>query len=289
MINFASKKTLAASLGLSAGVMLYVSFVEIFRKSQSEFENAGSAESDAYLYATLCFFGGFLSMLMIDKLVHMLDPDGHCHLDFDKMESIFLENSTSVGVGVDIDEGDIETSNRNVGDVEEERAVNMTKDLPELYNHEKENLRRMGLVTALAIAIHNFPEGLATFVATLDDPAVGAALAIAIAIHNIPEGICVSMPVYFATGDKNKAFLWAALSGASEILAAGLGWIILSHVVSSTIYAILFGLVAGMMVNICAYQLIPTAHKYDPSDSVVSHSILIGMIIMAISLVSFLY
>ena len=154
---------------------------------------------------------------------------------------------------------------------------------------KRKKLERMGLVTALAIGIHNFPEGLATFVATLDDPVVGAALAVAIAIHNIPEGICVAMPIYFATGSRHKAFFWAFISGASEIVAAALGWIVLSNVASQLVYAVLFGLVAGMMVNICAYQLIPTAHKYDPSDSVVSHSMLAGMVIMAISLVSFLY
>ena len=111
----------------------------------------------------------------------------------------------------------------------------------------------MGLVTALAIGIHNFPEGLATFVATLDDPAVGAALAVAIAIHNIPEGICVAMPIYFANGNRHKAFLWAVVSGLSEVVAAGLGWIVLSHVLGDVVYAILFGGVSGnILLNLFA-------------------------------------
>ena len=72
------------------------------------------------------------------------------------------------------------------------------------------------LLIGLAIAIHNFPEGLATFVATLSSPSLGVALAIAIALHNVPEGVCVAMPVYYATGSKWKGFLWALLSGISE-------------------------------------------------------------------------
>merc|ERR1712125_46693 len=107
-------------------------------------------------------------------------------------------------------------------------------------------LQRMGINTAAAIAIHNFPEGLATFVATLAEPAVGATLAIAIAIHNIPEGLCVALPIYYATGSRLKAFLWAVLSGASEIIAALLGWAVLSTVVDDSTYAVLFGLVSGM-------------------------------------------
>merc|ERR1711934_258017 len=102
----------------------------------------------------------------------------------------------------------------------------------------------MGMMTALAIGIHNFPEGLATFVATLDDPAVGASLAIAIAIHNIPEGLCVSIPIYFATGDRWKAFRWALLSGVSEIVGALLGWALLKDHFDNLLYGIVFGLAA---------------------------------------------
>ena len=152
-----------------------------------------------------------------------------------------------------------------------------------------ERLNHMGMLTALAIGLHNFPEGLATFVATINDPTVGAALAVAIAIHNIPEGLCVAIPISYASEDLHKAFLLAFISGWSEIFGALLGWIILLDVFNPVIYGILFGLVAGMMVNICIYQLIPTAHRYDPHDVYVSNSIVIGMVIMAASLVAFMY
>ena len=144
------------------------------------------------------------------------------------------------------------------------------------------------MMTALAIGIHNFPEGgLATFVATLDDPAVGASLAIAIAIHNIPEGLCVSIPIYFATGDRWKAFRWALLSGVSEIVGALLGWALLKDHFDNLLYGIVFGMVAGMMIMICLNELIPTAHRYDPRDRVVTKSIVAGMAVMAASLCLF--
>ena len=147
----------------------------------------------------------------------------------------------------------------------------------------------MGLMTAVAIGIHNFPEGLATFVAALSDPSVGLALAVAIAIHNIPEGLCVAIPVYYATGNRWKAFGWALLSGVSEPIGAALGWLVLKDVMSELVYGLLFGLVAGMMVNITLHELIPTAVRYDPADKVTTNSIIAGMAIMALSLVLFLY
>jgi|TARA_B110000090_G_C13132024_1_gene350456 ZIP family zinc transporter len=110
---------------------------------------------------------------------------------------------------------------------------------------------------------------------------------VAIAIHNIPEGLCVSVPIYYATGDRHKAFLWGVLSGASEVLAAGLGWLILAYAVSDAVYGILFGLVAGMMVSICLYELLPTARRYDTEDKFVTTSVVVGMVIMSISLVAF--
>ena len=145
----------------------------------------------------------------------------------------------------------------------------------------------MGMLTALAIGLHNFPEGLATFVATLDDPSVGAGLAIAIAIHNVPEGICVSVPIYYATGNRTRAFLWALLSGVSEPIGAGLGWLVLANTFDDRIYGTLFGIVGGIMVHIVLHELIPTALRYDPEDKVVTHSVFIGCAIMALSLVLF--
>jgi zinc transporter ZupT len=156
------------------------------------------------------------------------------------------------------------------------------------HSEESKRLVRMGINTAVAIGLHNFPEGLATFVAALDNPRVGGVLAFAIGIHNIPEGLCVALPVYYATGSRTKAFLWAILSGASEPFAALLGWAVLANSFTYQIYAILFGLVAGMMVVISTRELLPTAHRYDPNDSIVTFSFIFGMGVMALSLILFL-
>jgi ZIP family zinc transporter len=152
---------------------------------------------------------------------------------------------------------------------------------------ESKRLVKMGMTTALAIALHNFPEGLATFVSGLNDPKVGLVFSIAIAIHNIPEGLCVALPIFYATGNRRNAFLWALLSGASEIVAALLGWAILANRFSEITYAVLFGMVAGMMVIISIRELLPTAHFYDPEDTVVTNSFIVGMAVIALSLVLF--
>lgn len=137
------------------------------------------------------------------------------------------------------------------------------------------------------MVLQNFPEGLATFVAVLEDPSVGVSVAIAIAIHNIPEGVCVAMPIYYATGSRLKAFFWATASGMTELVGALIGWLVLRNVITPTVYAILFGVVAGMMVYISFKELIPTAHRYDKDDQVTSIGVVAGMIIMAVSLVLF--
>ena len=149
----------------------------------------------------------------------------------------------------------------------------------------------MGLNTAVAISIHNFPEGLATFVATLADPAIGATLAVAIAIHNVPEGLCVALPIYYATGSRMKGFLYAFLSGISEPIGALIGYIIIKSSgedMNQLVYGILFGVVAGMMIMIVLLELIPTAYRYDPKDRVVTNSMVCGMAVMASSLCLFM-
>jgi ZIP family zinc transporter len=181
-------------------------------------------------------------------------------------------------------EGGEEVENNNDETQEDDRVSEDKEDDAE----EQKALMRMSINTAVAIGLHNFPEGLATFVAALNDTRVGAVLAVAIAIHNIPEGLCVAMPVYYATGNRWKAFGWAVLSGVSEPIAALLGWAVLANSFSDDMYAILFGLVAGMMVIISVRELLPTAHRYDPEDTVVTYSFMVGMAIMAVSLVLFL-
>lgn len=134
------------------------------------------------------------------------------------------------------------------GDIDQDAAK--TIDAYVTADHHRFGLQKMGLLTALAIGIHNLPEGLATFIAALSDPLNGVAIAVAIALHNIPEGVCVAMPVYYATGSRWKGFLWAFLSGISEPLGGLLGYAVLyGNRMSDTAYGVLFCVVGGMMVR----------------------------------------
>ena len=308
LVQLASKPFLAGALGLSAGVMLYVSFVEIMVKSQMGFEASSvMGPNDAYLAATASLFAGMLFMSLLDALVHTLDPNHTAHMSSDPARYIpkSVEGdapaASCCAMGDDVfEEIEARKAAKASGVADEAGAPSQAeadadaesgaKSLEVEAKEEGDKpLERMGVMTALAIGIHNFPEGLATFVATLDDPAVGGALAIAIAIHNIPEGLCVSIPIYFATGDRWKAFRWALLSGVSEPVGALLGWLLLKDHFNELLYGIVFGMVAGMMVMICLNELIPTAHRYDPQDKVVTKSITAGMVVMAASLCLFVY
>lgn len=243
-LAFYTKKTnetfLSAALGFSAGVMIYVSMVEIFVKARASLENYFTNDSFAYLVTTLSFFGGIGVIALIDKLV----PEG--------------ENPHEI---------------HDVAEMSEEEK-------------KKKALLRMGLFSALAIAIHNFPEGLATFMSAIQDPTLGISIAIAIAIHNIPEGISVSVPVYYATGDKKKAFLYSFLSGLSEPIGALIGYFLLYNFLNEALFGIVFASVAGIMVYISLDELLPTAEKYGKHHIAIG-GLIAGMAVMAISLVLF--
>jgi len=258
LVNLANKRVLASGIGIAAGVMLYVSFIEIFQKSLLAFTDQGFESHDAYFCATVCFFAGCILMKLVGVLVHMIDKDHECH----GCNGAHTQSADT-----------------------EQAPVADEKDT-------SKKLKRMGLNTALAIAIHNFPEGLATFVGTLADPHVGATLAVAIAIHNIPEGFCVALPIYYAHKNRTQAFLWGLLSGLSEPIGAAVGYAIVKSSgddMNQLVYGALFGMVGGMMVAIVCLELLPTAHRYDPDDTVVNYSVFAGMVIMALSLVLFMY
>mmetsp|Transcript_5817 Transcript_5817/g.14809 ORF Transcript_5817/g.14809 Transcript_5817/m.14809 type:complete len:453 (+) Transcript_5817:147-1505(+) len=162
------------------------------------------------------------------------------------------------------------------------------EEVVDLSETQKRNLGIAGVITAISIAIHNFPEGLATFLSTLNDPSVGIPLAIAIAVHNIPEGMCVAIPIYYATGSKWKGFIAGVLSGLSEIIGGLIAYAIIAATPSATAMAVLFGLVAGMMVFISLNELLPNALRYEPNQNLVMLALFGGMAVMAASLVLFL-
>ncbi|MFP4012590.1 MAG: zinc transporter ZupT [Chitinispirillaceae bacterium] len=234
-------KFLAASLGFSAGVMLYVSFLEIIPKA-NEYLVSFAGESRGEWFTTLAFFSGIAFIAVIDKLIPSFENPHEMH------------------------------SVEEIKEMKEKRA--------------KMGLHRTGLFMALAVAIHNFPEGLVTFTATLAEPALGISLAIAIAIHNIPEGIAVSVPVYYATGSRKKAFFYSFLSGIAEPVGALIGYLLLLQFLDGPAFGILFASVAGIMVYISLDELLPSAERYGEHHLSI-YGLIAGMAVMALSLLLF--
>lgn len=228
---------LSFSLGFSAGVMIYVSFVEIFVKGKDALSQSYGVKT-GYIYTTIAFFLGILLIGVIDKLVPEKE-NPHEHKD------------------------------------------------PDDFKFKEKTLLRMGLFSALAIGIHNFPEGLATFIAALDDRTLGVGIAVAIAIHNVPEGIAVAIPIFHATKSKKKAFGYAFLSGLSEPIGALIGYLLLRTFISDSLFGFVFAFVAGIMVYISIDELLPTAEKYG-KHHVVIYGLLAGMGLMALSLILFM-
>ncbi len=249
-IAFFAKRTnyrfLSVATGFSAGVMLYVSFVEILPKAVEELADVGGERAGQW-WGVISFFGGIVLILLIDRLI----PSA--------------ENPHEV---------------RQEGQFE---AVHEGLSPQTVLHSSPEKLHRMGLFTALAIGIHNFPEGLATFLATLEDPGLGLAIGVAIALHNIPEGISVSVPIYFATGNRRRAFVYSVISGIAEPAGALIGYFALRPFLGPQMMGALFGGVGGIMVYISLDELLPTSRAYGKGhDSL--YGLLAGMAVMAMSL-----
>ena len=244
-----SSNVLAGALGLSAGVMIFISLAELFPESQTEIASIGSLKHGEAL-VLLAFFAGMGIITLIDFLI----PE--------------YENPHEAS-GLSLD------------------AKTAAVGVLEQTGNEKA-LHRLGLMSALAIAIHNFPEGIATFIGALNDPQMGAGITFAIAIHNIPEGIAVAIPIYYATKSKGKALLYATLSGFSEIIGA-----LLCLAVTAVFgvelkgggpaFPLILAAVAGIMIYISLDELLPTAEKYGKHHIAIA-GVVAGMAIMGVSL-----
>ncbi len=174
-----------------------------------------------------------------------------------------------------------------IPETENPHEVHTVEEMDGESEEHKTNLMRMGLFTALAIAIHNFPEGLATFTAALNDPKLGIPIAVAIAIHNIPEGIAVAVPIFYATGSKKQAFKLSFLSGLSEPVGALIGYALLYRFFNDVMFGIIFASVAGIMVYISLDELLPSAREYG-EHHIAIYGLVLGMAVMAVSLLLFL-
>lgn len=231
-----NQKLLSFSLGLSAGVMILVSFGEFLMQSREVLVQE-MGEQKGFLVMWACFFLGIFIIGIIDKLI----PS--------------FENPHEI------------------------------QPLEEIENPKKgRRLMRMGILTALAITIHNFPEGMATLIAGIENPKLGIAIAFAVAIHNIPEGIAVAVPIYQVTGSKRKAFFMSLLSGVAEPLGAIVAYLILMPFLTEILMAEIFAVVAGIMVFISLDELLPATHAYG-EHHISIYGLVTGMLIMAGSLV----
>jgi ZIP family zinc transporter len=241
LIAFLYRKTnerfLSLALGLSAGVMIYISFMELLFDARLGITEIVGSDKTAILYTALAFFVGIAFVGVIDALI----PED-----------------------------------------ENPHELHTMAELNDPTSHHN-RLKRTGLITALAIGIHNFPEGIATFVSALESPRTGIAIAVAVAIHNIPEGMAVSVPVFAATGSKRKAFWLSFLSGLAEPVGAVLAWLILMPFLSPMAMHLVSAAVAGIMVFISLDELLPAARQYGQNHTALV-GLVGGMVVMAASL-----
>jgi len=313
---------IAAAISFATGVMLYISFVDIYvGKAVGHFLDGGYETSFAFLYATLCFFGGIPLTIGLDYIANMvLDRSyrkgQHVPIKHDlegtvssvvasqvACEELQLVNGDHKTIIASNSLGDINSGTRTkemASDVESScndsipvinaasHGIKMSEADLKLFmgDEDSHNFAHAGLLAGLAIAVHNLPEGLVTFISYMSSPYLGITTALAIAIHNIPEGMVVALPVYYATGSKLKAFFWSTVAGMTEPLGAILGLIIAcTGELSNTVFGVLFGLISGIMVYVSLVELYPKAKKYDPNDKVTTKMIIVGMVVMALSLV----
>lgn len=231
-----NRKFLSVALGFSAGIMVFISFMEILPDAKSHL--IASMGKTAGGWATLlAFFIGIIVIAAIDKLIPSQENPHEIHS---------IEEAEKCEVRL-----------------------------------SKQKLMKTSVLTAIAITIHNFPEGLATFVSALSEPKLGIAIAIAVAIHNIPEGIAVALPAYCATGSKRKAFYYSLLSGAAEPLGAIFAFIFLAPYINETVLGFIFAGIAGIMIYISFDELLPTARQYGEHHLTI-YGLLSGMLVMGI-------
>lgn len=239
--NKTNTKFLSVALGFSAGVMIFVSMIEIYQKANHSLVAAMGLKAGSWVTA-LSFFGGMLLIGLIDRMIPSFENPHEAHT---------------------------------------------VEEMDGTSEHHKTKLMRMGVFTALAIGIHNFPEGLATFTAAIADPQLGIPIAVAIAIHNIPEGIAVAVPIFYATGSRIKAFRLSFLSGLSEPVGALMGYVLLYRFFNDAFFGILFAGVAGIMVFISVDELLPSAREYGEHHLSI-YGLVAGMMLMSVSLLMFL-
>ena len=246
-----SPKFISFIMGFSAGVMILISFLELLPKS---------IEALGFLMAISFFFLGMLVMFIIDVLI------SH-EYEFEDSIEILMNNKGQ------------RKPHLHYGHRHRQRPHHRGEKV-------NDSLAKTSIFIFFGVFIHNFPEGMATFIGTLTQVQLGILLTIAIALHNIPEGIAVAVPIYACTLDKKKAFKWSFISGMSEPLGAVLTWLILFPFINDNVLNAMLGAVGGIMVYISLDELLPVSRSLAKEHySIIG--IITGMFIMSVSLALF--
>lgn len=277
LIKKLNTKFLSIALGFSAGVMIYVSFVELLGRANAALERTKGGE----FIVLAAFFGGILLIGLIDKIIPKKENPHELPTKRDIKE--FRFNGTAEGCAEVYGKSGV-ICRKECENCENKKPELKSKPTVTAINKGNKSLLRVGIMSALAIAIHNFPEGLATFTAAYQDVSLGVSIALAVAIHNIPEGISVALPVYSATNSKGKAFFYTFVSGLCEPVGAVLGFLILKPFINDIFMGVLFSFVAGIMVFISLDELLPAAREYGKTHHAI-YGLVAGMLVMAVSLI----
>ncbi|TDH71154.1 hypothetical protein CCR75_006589 [Bremia lactucae] len=287
LLQLASPKCMAVLLSVSGGITLFQTLLMLLAHSFKQFYTAFSCiENDckfgfkddnqgtAWLATTGCFIGGIGISYVVDIIIRKLTPG---------------ENMN----------GTARTQPEPLSFEEGTYELKPPVELAQSHGHDvfikmdeaaKEKLKRMGILSAIAVGIHNIPEGMATFVASSEHGWNGLSLAIGVALHNIAEGVAVATPIYFATGSTCRGLLWCFLSAFAQQLGGLISFAFLGMNAAEGTRGILYGLCAGMMSGISIKEIIPTAFMYANGQlHLVSSGILGGMILMSICLIFFKY
>lgn len=222
-----SDKAITFALGFSAGVMICVSFTDLFPYAEQALMNSYGK-----------FYGVVLTMFyMLSGMIFAMLID---------------------------------------------RFIPSESHVIEVNDKKHSKLFRVGFVSMIAITLHNFPEGIATFISSYQDVKLGLSITIAIAMHNIPEGIAVAMPIYYATGSKKKAFKYTLYSGLSEPIGALLAFLLLRPFINEFLLGLIFAFVMGIMLYISFEELIPSSREYG-YNNLSLYSIFLGICIIPLT------
>eukprot|EP00475_Leptophrys_vorax_P015300 TRINITY_DN2166_c0_g1_i3.p1 TRINITY_DN2166_c0_g1~~TRINITY_DN2166_c0_g1_i3.p1 ORF type:complete len:400 (+),score=98.77 TRINITY_DN2166_c0_g1_i3:2477-3676(+) len=294
-------KYIGPCLGIASGVIAWEGLVELYHEGQSRFGDYFGADSykKSSFTALACWVGGWVTTALIGIIGKMvrkepMDEEDSLILMAEDMAAVNKQDQINVVPNPEVP-SDLDNASELVDQPKPDAAAPLEAVEIEQPKAQKKNnmnptgmskaeLLETGILTAVIMFLHNVPEGLAVFLAALSGSGLGFGVAVAIALHNIPQGFAVALPIYEATGDRKKAFLWSFMSGLSQPLASLLGYFVLRDHMTDLVYGITFAYASGMMAYVCLKVLLPAAHKCDPRDKYVSWSVFFGAFIIGLSL-----